>query len=210
MPEVKKKKVGFFQRFLASLGKRLMYRKARKITKLLVNLSYREFIRLLVELYGNLESALNAVFELALHAGPDFLNEWVEGANVIFSKHVGDHALWIKSGYYSFTGDHISYIKYFPPEKAGEPHRVIWRLDKCFLCAGMADDPSFPIKKEDFGVHGYGNIIAGIFQATTNMINDYAGIEFIPKVRETKCLLRGDPYGEFVAEFYPKPITKPA
>lgn len=205
MPEVKKKKVGFFQRFLASIGKRWMYRRARKVTKLLVNLSYREIIRLLLELHEDkLEPALNAAFELALHAGPDFLNEWVEGANVIFSKYVGDHALWIKSGYYSFTGDHISYIKYFPPEKAGEPHRVVWRLDKCFLCAGMIDDSTFSVKKESFGVHGWGAVIAGIFQATTKMINDYTGIEFVSKVRETKCLLRGDPYGEFVAEFFPK------
>jgi len=209
MPEIKKKKVGIFQRFLASLGKRLMYRRARKVTKLLVNLSYREIIRLLVEQYGSLESALKAIFELALKAGPDFLNEWVEGAKVIFSKHVGDHALWIKSGYYSFTGDHISYIEYFPPQKEDEPHRVIWRLDKCFLCAGMVEDPTFHVKREDFGEHGWGTVIAGIFQATTKMINEYAGIEFTSKVRETKCLLRGDPYGEFIAEFYPKQPSKP-
>jgi hypothetical protein len=203
MSRVKKDKVGLRERLLASLGKRLMYWKARKVTKLLANLSYREIIRLLVEVHGDLKSALNAVFELAVSAGPDFLNEWIEGASVIFSRHVGDHALWIKSGYYSFVGDHISYIEYFPPEKEGEPHRVVWRLDKCFLCAGMDKDETFPINKADLGEHGWGTIIAGIFQATTRMINEYAGIEFTSKVKETKCLLRGDPYGEFVAEFYP-------
>jgi hypothetical protein len=208
MSKVKKAKVGALERFLAALGKRLMFRRSRKVPQLLVNLSYREIIRLLVELHGNLEGALNAAFELALHAGPDFLNSWVEGGHAIFSKYVGDHSLWIKSGYYSFTGDHITYIQYFPPETAGEPHRVIWRLDKCFLCAGMADDPTFPIKKEAFGAHGWGTIIAGIFQATTKMINEYAGIEFTSQVREIKCLLRGDPYGEFMAEFYPKPLSK--
>jgi len=210
MPEIKKKKVGFREKLLAALGKRWMYWKARKVTKLLINLSYREIMRLLVELYGNLESALNAVFELSLHAGPEFLNEWVEGANVIFSKDVSDHALYIKSGYYSFTGDHISYIKYFPPEKVGDPHRVVWRLDKCFVCAGMLDDPTFSVKKEALDNQGWGNPIAGIFQATTKMINEYIGLEFISKVRETKCFLRGDPYGEFVAEFYPKAGTKSA
>ncbi len=206
MSKVKKKKVGFREKILASLGKRLMYWRSRKVSKLLINLSYREAIRLLIELYGDLPKALEALFNLALKVGPDFLNNWVQRGSVIFSKHVGDHALWIKAGYYSFVGDHINLIKYYPPFEEGEPHRVIWRIDECLLCAGMDSDKTltFPIKDEDLEPYGWGSIIAGIFQATTQMINEYTGMEFTSKVRETKCLLRGDLYSEFVAEFYPK------
>ncbi|MHA1311827.1 MAG: hypothetical protein ACTSQO_13015 [Candidatus Helarchaeota archaeon] len=204
MVRVIREKVGFKQKLLASIGKRLMFRKQKKISKLLINLSYREIIRLLVEVDGSLEKALNTVFELSSHAGHDFLMEWVEEGSVIFSNFVGDHALWIKAGYYSFTGDNIKYIKYFPPEKEGDPHRVIWRIDKCFLCSGMNYDNSFKIEKKDLEKYGYGIPIAGIFQTTVNMINEYVGIKFEGKVRETKCMLKGDPYGEFVAEFYPK------
>ncbi|MHA1651492.1 MAG: hypothetical protein ACTSYB_14980 [Candidatus Helarchaeota archaeon] len=204
MSPIKKEKVGLREKLLAALGKRIMYWRAKKVPQLLINLSYRETIRLLIELYGDAGSALKAMFQLARDAGPDFLNEWVESASPIFSKHVGDHALWIKSGYYGFTGDHITYIEYFPPEKEGDPHRVVWRIDKCFLCAGLDQDNTIDIKKEDLKDFGWGAAIAGIFTATTNMINEYAGIEFTCHVRETKCLLKGDPYGEFVAEFYPK------
>lgn len=208
MGRVKKKKVGFRERLLASLGKRLMYWRSKKIPKLLINLAYREIIKLLVEMEGDLKSALNTVFQVAFEAGPDFLNEWVERGSVIFSKFVGDHAVWIKAGYYSFVGDHIKYIRYIPPEEAypsstAGTHRVVWRIDKCFLCSGMDTDESLRVTPEDLVDHGYGTIIAGIFQATTRMINEYADIEFTSFVKETKCLLRGDPYGEFVAEFYP-------
>ncbi|NVM27508.1 MAG: hypothetical protein HWN65_01590 [Candidatus Helarchaeota archaeon] len=200
-----KAKVGLREKIFASLGKRLMYWRSKKIPKLLMNLSYREAIRLLVELHGDLPSALEAIFNLALEAGPDFLNEWVERGSVIFSKYVGDHGIWIKAGYYSFVGDHIKYMKYIPPETEGEPHRVVWRIDKCFLCSGIETDMSlpFPVTTDALRDHGWGTIIAGVFQATTRMINEYTGMEFTTKVRETKCLLRGDPYSEFVAEFYP-------
>ena len=181
-----------------------MFWRSKKIPKLLMTLSYREAIRLLIEIHGSLEAALDAMFQLAIDAGPDFLNEWVERGSVIFSTYVADHALWIKAGYYSFVGDHIKDIKYYPPEKEGASHRVIWRLEKCFLCAGMDNDDTIQIKREEFGTHGWGTIIAGVFQATTKMINEYTGMEFTCKVRETKCLLRGDPYGEYVAEFYPR------
>ena len=209
MSKVKKEKVGFLERFLASLGKRLMFFRAQKVSKLTINLAHREFVRLLVDIHGDLPSALNAIFKMAANAGPDFLMKWIEGGSAIFSKNVGDHALWIKSGYYAFTGDHISNIEYFPPRKAGEPHRVVWKLDKCFICSGMENDPTFQVKKEDLEAFGWGTVIAGIFTATTNMINEYAGIEFTSTVRETKCLLKGDPYGEFVAEFYPKEKDEP-
>ncbi len=204
MSRVKREKTGLREKLLAALGKRLMFWKAKKVSQLLVNLSYREFIRLMVEMHGSLAEALNALFNLAVNTGPDFLGEWIESASPIFSRHVGDHALWIKSGYYGFTGDHIKHIEYIPPEKEGDPHRVVWQIDKCFLCAGMETDLTFQARKEDLQEHGWGAAIAGIFTATTNMINEYAGIEFEGRVHETKCLLRGDPYGEFVAEFYPK------
>ena len=204
LDKVKKEKVGFRERFFARLGKYLMYWKQKKVSQLLINLAYREIIRLLVEVDGNLETALNTMYTLSSQAGRDFLMEWVQQGSVIFSRFIGDHALWIKSGYFSFTGDHITNIRYEAPKKEGDPHRVIWTLDKCFLCSGMDTDKSFKINKDEIGELGYGVVIAGIFQMTTNMINEYAGIEFKGTVKETKCLLKGDPYGEFVAEFYPK------
>lgn len=105
-----REKVGLRQRILASLGKRLMFWRSKKIPKLLMTLSYREAIRLLIEIHGSLEAALDAMFQLAVDTGPDFLNEWVERGSVIFSTYVADHALWIKAGYYSFVGDHIKDI----------------------------------------------------------------------------------------------------
>ncbi|MHA1268522.1 MAG: hypothetical protein ACTSPY_01925 [Candidatus Helarchaeota archaeon] len=204
MKQIKKEKVGWLEKFLAAIGKHFMFWKQEKISKLLTNLSYRELIRLLVETEGNLESALKVMFELASRSGHDFLTEWVEEGSAIFSKHVGDHALWIKSGYYSFTGDNIKDIRYVPPENENEPHRVIWSVEKCFICEGMKEDDTFKIKKEDLGDMTWCLVIAGIFQTTTNIINEYAGIEYVGKVKETKCTLKGDEHCEFVAEFYPK------
>ncbi|MHA1233002.1 MAG: hypothetical protein ACTSRP_21370 [Candidatus Helarchaeota archaeon] len=208
MGKIKKKKIGLLEKILGYIGKKLMYRQQRKISKLLVNLANRELVRLLYEIDGNLETALRILYDLSTHAGHDFLMEWVEKGSVIFSKNLADHAFWIKSGYYSFTGDNIKFIKYIPPEKEGDPHKIVWRIYECFVCAGMDHDNSFEIKKEDFGEHGYGGVTAGIFQTTTNMINEYVGIEFECRVRETKCILKGDPYGEFVAEYYPKKSTE--
>jgi len=68
----------------------------------------------------------------------------------------------------------------------------------------MDEDELLEVKPEDLADPGYGTIIAGIFQATTRMINEYANIEFTSFVKETKCILQGDPYGEFVAELYAK------
>ncbi|HUX98246.1 MAG TPA: hypothetical protein VMV49_01715 [Candidatus Deferrimicrobium sp.] len=87
---------------------------------------------------------------------------------------------------------------------------MVWQLHTCFLCAGMQNDPSVSVTKEDLKDHGWGAAIAGIFTATTRMINEYADIQFTSRVYETQCLLRGDPIGEFVAEFYPKEKEVPS
>jgi len=204
VPKVKRAKVGLREKLLAALGKRLMFRKERKINKLLITLSYREMVRMLIQLHGSLDAALKAIFELTEHAGDEFLMQWIESSSPILSKHVGDHALWIKSGYFAFTGDNVKDIRYVPPEKEGDPHRVIWQVEKCFLCAGMNEDKTLQIKPEDFGEFNWGIVPAGIFTKTINLINEYCGIEFTGTVRETKCLMRGDPCGEYTAEFYPK------
>ena len=203
MEKIKKEKVGWKERLLAFLGKHLMFRKQHKISEILTNLSMREILRIFVETEGNLESALKLMFDISSQAGHDFLMEWVEDGSVIFSKNVGDHSLWIEAGYYSFTGDEIDYIEYFPPEKENEPHRIVWRITKCFLCSGMENDETFPIKKEDLGETTYCVAIAGIFQTTINIINEYCGIPYKGIVKETRCMLKGAPFDEFVAEFYP-------
>ncbi|MBD3229350.1 MAG: hypothetical protein GF329_14290 [Candidatus Lokiarchaeota archaeon] len=200
-----REKVGPWARFLARLGKHLMFWRQSKMSKLLINLAYREIIRLLIETEGDLETALKVVYKLCSNAGRDFLMEWVEEGSAIFSKHVGDHAHWIKAGYYSFTGDNIKYIEYFPPEKEGDPHRVVWRFhdDECFVCAGMEEDETLEVKAEDFGEMGWCVVIAGIFQTTVNMINEYVGIKYKGIVKETRCKLKGHDFDEFIAEFYP-------
>jgi hypothetical protein len=199
-------KVGLWARFLAKLGKHLMFWKQSKMSKLLINLAYREIVRLLMETEGDLESALKVIKKLSSNAGRDFLMEWVEEGSAIFSKHVGDHAHWIKAGYYSFTGDNINYIEYFPPEKEGDPHRVVWRFhnDECFVCAnGTRLKEELLVTEDDFGEMGYCCIIAGIFQTTVNMINEYVGIKYKGIVKETRCKMKGHDFDEFIAEFYP-------
>lgn len=175
------------------------------MNKLLINLAYREIVRLIKDAEGDLESALKVIYRLSSHAGSEFLMEWVEEGSAIFSKHIGDYTHWIKAGYYSFTGDNIKYIEYFPPEKEGDPHRVVWRLhgDECFVCTGMDNDETFEIKEDDLGEMGWCTVIAGIFQTCVDMINEYVGLEYKGTVKETQCILKGHEFDEFTVEFYP-------
>ena len=200
---IEKEKVGFKEKLLTNIGKRRMFRKQRNIGKLVINLAYREIIKLILDIEGNLESALEKLFEISTKYGHNFLQEWIYQGSVILSKYVGDHAVWIKAGYYSFTGDNIKDIKFIPATNENENPKIIWTIDDCFLCAGMDRDDQLKLNKETLGKMGYCVAIAGIFQTTVNLINEYTGIKYKGVVRETKCKLKGDPYDEFIVEFYP-------
>ena len=78
LSKIKKVKTGTREKIFAALGKRLMWGRSRKVSKLFANLSYREVIRLFYEIHGNLEETLNEVLKIAQNSGTEVLMEWIE------------------------------------------------------------------------------------------------------------------------------------
>ena len=197
-----KDKLGFADRMIAKVGKHWLWWRARKTNGLLLNLAIRETLRRLIIIYGDLPNALKAFNEMGIRAGHDLMFEWLDTVKRMLAKRTSDLTVVVEAAWFSFLGQHIEEIHY---EATPEPEHIVWRLDKCIICGGMKNDESIAINEATLGPDlNYGDFASGVFQAALQMLVDYLEIPKIVYIKETRCLMRGDQYPEFVAWFYQK------
>ena len=197
-----KEKLGFTGRMMAKIGKHWLWWRAKKANGLLLNLAIREVLRILVNIYGDLPNALNAFYDMGIHAGNDLMFEWLDTVKRLLARNVADLTVVVEAAWYSFLGQYISEITYHA-EPA--PEHIIWTTEKCILCGGIKNDDTLIVDETTLGENlNYGDFASGVFQAALQSIIDYLELPKTVYVKETKCILRGDQYPEFTAWFYPK------
>ncbi|NVM53824.1 MAG: hypothetical protein HWN66_08995 [Candidatus Helarchaeota archaeon] len=203
-------KLGFFRKLLIGLGKRIYYRKSEKVNVLGVNLMLRAVIRHYTELLGNLSDALQEFQAQVTVTADEVITSLIHeplmmGISMSFalSRFIPDGPFTIQALIYGMIGK--DYKKTF------EKVILEWNEDKsgkfiirtkgpaCILCSGVRD-----IKMEDLGESEYGNILSTLFGTIIRQAWSYLETPYeLVEAKETKCLLRGDPYGEIIVSFKP-------
>lgn len=188
---------------MAKVGKHWLWWRARKANALVLNLAIREILRRLVEIYDNsLPLALYQFMQIGIRAGNDLMFEYLDTVKRLLSKNLEDFTVLIEAAWYSFLGQRISEIEY---RDDPAPEHIVWRMDKCVLCGGMKHDETLPVNENTLGPdYNYGDLASGVFQSSIQMMVDYLELSKKVYVKETKCILRGDQYPEYIAWFYPK------
>ncbi|NVM31284.1 MAG: hypothetical protein HWN65_20770 [Candidatus Helarchaeota archaeon] len=204
-------KLSWFRKLLIGLGKRIYYRKSEKVNVLGVNLMLRAVIRQYEEVTGNLDDALNEFLaQIQVTANEVITNLLHEpimmGVSMSYtlSRDIRDGPFTIHALIYGMIGGNFKKTFHYPMiiynEDGSGKFIIRTKGISCILCSSVTD-----IKKEDLGENNYGNILATLFgtiiqQAWSYIETPYTMVE----AKETKCLLRGDPYGEIEIKFEPK------
>lgn len=205
--EIKKEKLGFFEKLLGSIGKRYMWWRAKKANKLLVHLGFVYTIFELYKLTGSFDKTAEIMKKVGLEAGKDIVYESLELAKPVLSRSIADLEVILKSAWYAFLGKQkIDYFEYIPPDSEGV-EKIIWRCNQCMLCSEIDSDTILKDVFEKSEVHiSFGSVMCGIFESFFNIVMEYAGRPFDINVEETKCISLGDPYQELTAIFTPKKL----
>ena len=197
-----------FHKFLAGLGKRWFWWRQPKINGLFMCMSFLEDLRVLFELNdNNLETALKDFHDIGKIAGHDLLYEMLDVGKMIFSKSLEDVPLFLKVAWYVLMGENLDdkMIQYVPKDSEGNEYDMaIITFDECLFCAGLETEKELKINKETMGQQTYGSVVSGVFEAAIQTIMDYVENDYVVKVKETKCIMKGDIQPEFTMWFIPK------
>jgi len=197
-----------FQKFLAGVGKRFIRWRKKKMNTLFLNIVILEYVRILKETLhdGNLETALEDFYNIGKIAGDDLILENLNTAKLIFSKNIEDSPLMTRVASYLAFGEDIPERNFQFIEKntdGDEYDRLTWSYEQCIFCSCLENEKDLVINKETMGKQTYGCQVSGIFEAVTHTIQEYVGNKYEIKVRETKCIMKGDTYNEYTMWFIP-------
>ncbi len=150
-----------------------------------------------------------------------FTEQFVNGANSImyellprmkffFSKSLEDVEFLSDVAMYVILG--AKWKKFFgqpifvPAEKSEEGvPKLIIRFVRCVLCTGLKP---VELDQSKLRKNSYGELLSRALVALMQLIQDYVGNEYTLEVKETKCRLRGDYYGEGVVYYFTKEKQK--
>ncbi|MFX0134798.1 MAG: hypothetical protein ACFFDN_14245, partial [Candidatus Hodarchaeota archaeon] len=85
---------------------------------------------------------------------------------------------------------------------------LTWTFDRCIFCAMSTDEKEIMINKETMGNQTWGGQCAGIFESIMQAVQDFMGNNYEIKVKETKCIMRGDSNNEYKMFFIPREIKQ--
>jgi len=203
-------KLGFFRKLLIGLGKNLYYRKCEKVNVLGLVLMMREHLRDYREvLGGTLENALSEFEKQIKVQAAEVISKLISepimmGVSMSYalSRDINDLPFTTQAMFHGMIGK--DYYKVFEYPKLtlnqdGSGNLVI-RMKQCIMCAGIND-----IAKEEIMKKDYGGTVATLFGTVIKEAWDYMEMPYqVLEAKETKCFLRGDPYGEITIIFAPK------
>jgi hypothetical protein len=205
-----KEKLGFTGKLLAKIGKHYYWSRARKMNGLLMSLDMLECMRILYEYHDkNLPAALQSYKELGQRAGQAVMYQFLDAGKRIFSKRLEDIPVILAAAWYIFMGDHIADDKWFAASASGDlPARMVWRVKKCVFCAGLRQDQSITVNKETMDWEHtrltWGSVVCGVMESGLQSVLDFVELPYTIVVEETGCIMKGDPYSEYTAYFWPK------
>jgi len=198
------RKLGFFKRLLGKIGKHYFWWKAEKMSNLLMAADYLEMMKVLTEFHdGDFQKALETGFEMGKAIGKKLLYEFIDAGKSLFSNNLEDYPFIIEVAWYIFLGEKIGAITFVPADFKN-PAKIILRLEQCPFCFGVDEDEFLKVDKDRFKELNWGVFQTGVLETGVNDILEYAKSNYFCKIRETKCLLKGDPFPEYTIYFYPK------
>jgi hypothetical protein len=210
MPGVQK--LSWFRKLLIGLGKRIYYRKTEKVSVLGVNLMLREVLRQYTEVStGNLSDALKEFSSQVAITADEVISQLIHeplmmGVSMSYalSRDIKDGPFTIAALIYGMIGSDFkktfSYPQLILNEDGTGSFIIRTRGRSCILCSGVTD-----VRAEDLGDRDYGDILSTLFGTIIRQAWNYLESPYeLIQAKETRCLLRGDPYGEITISFKPK------
>ena len=77
--------------------------------------------------------------------------------------------------------------------------KLVMQESICMFCVEENE-----LTDEDFGGFNFGEILGSVIRGILQALEDYMGNEYVVTTKETKCFMRGDPYGEITVWLKPK------
>lgn len=204
-------KLNFIRKLLIGLGKRIYYRKAEKVNVLGVNLNLRAVLRQYTEVLGSLPAALKEFQDQVAITADEVITQLIHeplmfGVSMSFalSRYIKDNPFTIQAMIQGMIGKDFKKTFEYPlleinEDKSGK-FMIRTKGLSCILCSGVKD-----ITAKELEEGSYGNILATLFGTIIRQAWNYVEAPYeVIEAKETKCLLRGDPYGEITIFFKSK------
>jgi len=200
-------KLSIFRKILARLGKIYYWRKPKKVNLWLISSMAYAVTKKYEEIFeGDTGAAVDKFTEHFVNGAKSIMFEMQERVKLLYSKSLEDLEFVATIALYVILGP--NWNKMFEPpvfipadrtESGLAQFRVRWPV--CALCAGIL--PGVDLDTEKMQDHNYGELLAAALASLLQMVQDYVGNDYTIDIKETKCLLRGDPYGEAIMNFNP-------
>ena len=199
-------KLSWFRKRLADIGKRIYYSKSDKLNFLIVNLMVKHIQNAYAEIFDDYGKACEEVENLVRSEARNMLVEIMEkpvflgrSMKMLLSKSLDDIAFLASTTFFGMLGK--DFKKFF-----AEPEFSIYkgvgtltiRMNRCPICAGRQ------VKQEELGEKTLAGFLAVLFEEIIELEQEYVGNDYRVEAKETKCFMKGDPYGEITIKLYPR------
>lgn len=198
-----------FKNMLGGLGKRFVRRTQKKMNTLFLSITILEYTRVLVEFLhdGNLEAALEDFHYTGKVTGKGIIDKHLDAARYILSKSLEDSPRMARIFWYIAMGEDVPErnIRFVRKGAEGNEYDMLtWTFERCIFCATSTEETNIIINKETMGDQTWGSQCAGIFESIMQAVQDNVGNNYRILIKETKCIMKGDPKNEYVMLFIPK------
>lgn len=207
------KKLSFFKKIFIRIGKYIAWKKVKKFNSYTAakwcQACLEEMIKLsddnVVEGVENFEEMVQkGASELV---GGIFLEPIIFGIKptIFFSQTLSDIGFAAKQALFFGEGSYakkmFKKVKFYSAEESDDGiAKIVYTLKKCMFCCEPEKFDKYPI--EEMKDKTFGNFFCKLFEAMFQYIIDYSEIPNIKtESRETKCLLHGNKYGEWIIWF---------
>ncbi len=207
------KKLNLFQKLLGKLGKHYYWSKSRKMNLWMLSSMAYGVTKKYEEIYeGDTGLAVDTFTNHFVNGARAIMFEMQDRIRLLYSKSLKDLEFLAKTALFVILGPDwnkfLSEPTFIPAEKTPEgiPQFRI-TIPVCALCTGLRPGIDLAITK--LRKHTYGELLAAALASLLQAVQDYVGNEYNLEIKETKCILLGDPQGEAIVYFYPKDKNKP-
>jgi hypothetical protein len=201
-------KLNIFRKFLAKIGKRAYWAFSKKMNLWMLSSMAYGVTKKYEEIFeGDTGMAVDTFTEQFVNGANSIMFELLGTMKIFFSKSLEDVAFLSDTALYVILGSKWNQFfgktVFLTADKTEDGiAQLIMRFPRCVLCTGL--QPGVDIDHTKLKKNSYGELLSRALVALMQLIQDYVGNKYKLVVKETKCRLRGDLYGEAIAYYYPK------